>query len=555
MIQLQEIETIPEETARIARLAFPKGNLYMKMRDEIGTLFCDLDFEALFSTQGQPAFSPWRLALVCVMQYIEEMTDRQAADAVRGRIDWKYALSLELTDPGFDFSILSEWRTRLIATGCEQKLLDILLKQFKEKGWITERGKQRTDSTHVIAAIRNLNRLETVAETLRAALNVVATVAPDWLRSWVPSEWFERYGRPVDEYRLPKGVLARYEYAETIGSDGMQLLIAVYEEETIPKWLRQIPAIEILRQTWVHQYYIDYADVESGKLCWRSAADLPPAGSRFDSPYDTDARYGNKRSTTWTGYKVHITETCDANDVHLITNVETTHAHLSDVDQTESIHKALDDKSLLPSEHIVDAGYIDSELLVKSQTGFDIEIIGPVRPNVSWQAKMPDGYDISQFTVDWSAKTVTCPQSQKSTTWTPAIDNWGNSGVNVKFPSKACRACDFRHLCVKSKSEPRKLRLRPQKEHQAIQAIRQQQNTEEWKERYNIRAGVEGTLSQGISAFGLRQARYRNLPKVRLQHIITAVGINVVRMVSWLNGISHATTRVSRFAALVVCQF
>ncbi|WP_414859192.1 transposase [Nostoc sp. KVJ3] len=376
-----------------------------------------------------------------------------------------------------------------------------MLKQFKEKGIIKEKGKQRTDSTHVLAAIRNLNRLETVAETLRAGLNAVATVAPEWLRSWVPHEWFERYGRALEEYRLPKGVTARYKLAETIGNDGMQLLIAIYEQETTPQWLRQIPAIEILRQTWVHQYYIDYTNVkddEPGKLCWRNAADLPPAGQHFDSPYDTDARYGNKRTQTWTGYKVHITETCDANDVHLITNVETTQAHLSDVDQTQPIHLSLEAKGLSPKEHIVDAGYVDSELLVKSKIDFDIELIGPVRPNVSWQAKTPGGYDISKFTVDWSAKTVTCPQGQKSTTWTPAIDNWGNSGINVKFPSKVCRRCDFRHLCIKSKneSEPRKLRLRPQEEHQILQTIRKQQETDEWKERYNTRAGVEGTWEQ-----------------------------------------------------------
>lgn len=190
--------------------------------------------------------------------------------------------------------------------------------------------------------------------------------------------------------------------------------------------------------------------------------------------------------------------------------------------------------------------------MVKSQTDFDIELIGPVRPNVSWQARTPGGYDISQFTVDWEAKTVTCPQGQKSTTWTPAIDNWGNSGISVKFPSKTCLNCDFRHLCIKSKSEsePRKLRLRPKEEHEIIQTIRKQQDTDEWKERYNTRAGIEGTLSQGINAFGLRQARYRGLPKVRLQHIITAVAINVVRVVSWLDGIPHATTRISRFAAL-----
>ena len=186
------------------------------------------------------------------------------------------------------------------------------------------------------AAISTLNRLECVGETLRATLNALATVAPDWLQEWVPPEWFDRYGRAVEEYRLPKGIAARKEYAETIGKDGIQLLISLYEDETTPQWLRQIPVVYILRQTWMHQYYID-----NGQVCWRAAADLPPAGNRFDSPYDSDARYGNKRSTTWTGYKVHITETCDVDSVHLITNVETTHAHLSDVDQTEPIHEAL----------------------------------------------------------------------------------------------------------------------------------------------------------------------------------------------------------------------
>jgi transposase len=171
----------------------------------------------------------------------------------------------------------------------------------------------------VLAAIHNLNRLEGVGETLRAVLNALAMIAPEWLRSWVPDEWFGRYERAVDEYRLPKGIVARKEYAETIGRDGMQLLKAIYDDETTPQWLRLIPVVDIFRQTWIHQYYVD-----NGQLCWRTAADLPPAGNRFDSPYDPDARYGNKRSTTWTGYKVHITETCEPDSVHLITNVETT---------------------------------------------------------------------------------------------------------------------------------------------------------------------------------------------------------------------------------------
>jgi len=281
VLQQKSISPVPEETKRVAHAAFPKGNTYITMRNEIGTLYNDQDFEALFPTHGQPAFSPWRLALICVMQFMEELSDRQTADAVRSRIDWKYALGLELTDSGFDFSVLCEFRARLITGDASQQLLDTLLKQLKERGWLKERGKQRTDSTHVLAAIRTLNRLEGVGETLRAVLNTLATVAPDWLRSWVPHEWFDRYERAVDEYRLPKGIAARQEYAETIGRDGMQLLITLYDDETTPLWLRQIPVVDILRQTWMHQYYVD-----NSQVCWRTATDLPPAGNRFDSPYE-----------------------------------------------------------------------------------------------------------------------------------------------------------------------------------------------------------------------------------------------------------------------------
>lgn len=145
----QTIPPIPEETARVARAILPKGNIWIHMRDELGTFFRDEDFLDLFSEKGQPAESAWRLALVMVMQYAEGLTDRQAADAVRTRIDWKYALSLEITDPGFDFSVLSEFRSRLLTNQAERRLFAIMLSQFRGRGWIKERGKQRTDSTHV----------------------------------------------------------------------------------------------------------------------------------------------------------------------------------------------------------------------------------------------------------------------------------------------------------------------------------------------------------------------------------------------------------------------
>jgi transposase len=247
-IHPQAITPVPAETARVARLAFPKGNCYLTLRDQIGTLYSDSDFTHLFSGWGQTAIAPWRLALICVMQFIEDLTDRQAAAALQSRIDWKYALGLELTDPGFDFSVLSEFRDRLIEGKAGQKLLDTMLEQFKAKGWLKARGKQRTGSTHILTAARTLNRLELIGETLRAALNELATVAPEWLQSWVPMAWFEQYGRLVDEYRLPKGIQARQEQAQHVGGDGMTLLKMLWDDDSLIH-LRQLSTVEHLRQT------------------------------------------------------------------------------------------------------------------------------------------------------------------------------------------------------------------------------------------------------------------------------------------------------------------
>src|SRR5690348_11408288 len=214
------VSPVPEETARIARAAVPKGNVDVQMRDVLGSIYTDEQFADLFAVRGRPVVPPWRLALVTVMQFAEGLSDRQAAEAVRSRIDLKYALGLELGDPGFDFSVLCEFRARLIAGGQDQQLLEVMLERLRERGLVKARGKQRTDSTHVLAAIRTLNRLELVGETLRAALNAVVTSAPKWLAQIGQPEWAERSGARVEHYRLPKSLTARQALAETIGTDG-----------------------------------------------------------------------------------------------------------------------------------------------------------------------------------------------------------------------------------------------------------------------------------------------------------------------------------------------
>src|SRR5947207_640214 len=216
----QALPPIPEETARVARAAYPKGNVYMQLRDELGTIYQDEAFTHLFPNCGQPAEAPGRLLLVCLVQFAEGLSDQQAAEAVRGRLDLKYLLSLDLTDPGFDASVLCEFRQRLLEGKADQLILQPLLDLALARGWLKARGKQRTDSTHVFGAIRTLHRLETVGETMRATLNVLATVAPEWLRTQATPEWVDRYEKRFEGYRLPKGKAERQQYAEVIGADG-----------------------------------------------------------------------------------------------------------------------------------------------------------------------------------------------------------------------------------------------------------------------------------------------------------------------------------------------
>ena len=418
---------------------------------------------------------------------------------------------------------MSEFRARLVAGGAERLLLEAMLRTCKAHGLVKARTKQRTDSTHVLAAIRTLNRLELVGEALRAALNSLATVAPQWLRSWVPPEWFGRYAARIEESRLPKGQEARYAHGEAIGTDGFQLLGAVYGPAA-PAWLGQVPAVEILRRVWLAQFYID-----EGRVRWRKAENLPPAGQRIDSPYDSEATFGNKRSTSWTGYKVHLSETCGDGGVHLITNVETTLAVTADVDQTAPIHTALGAQGQLPGDHLLDAGYVDVELLVGSQSEHRVWLIGPVRPDVSWQAQADQGFDIGHFAIDWEAKRVACPEGKTSVLWKPGQDRWGNEVINTEFARRECLACRSWPRCTRATTEGREMTLRPRERHEVLQAARRRQETAAWKAEYAKRAGIEGTLSEGVRGFGLRRCHYIGLAKAHLQHVATAAAMNLSR--------------------------
>ena len=436
---------------------------------------------------GDPE-APGRLALAVVLQFAENLSDREAAEAVRGRIDWKYALGLALSDPGFDHTVLSEFRTRLVEGGAELLLFDALLDRLKAEGLVKARGRQRTDSTHVLAAVRTLNRLERVGETLRAALNEVATVAPEWLQALAPPAWYERYGRRVENDRLPKTAAARAVLAAEIAADGRRLLGAIAAADR-PE-LTRLPKVEVLRRVWATQ-----CAEEEGRLRWRATDALPPCAEQICSPYDPDARYSTKRAADWVGYKVQLTETCDAAGVgpHLITDVETTPATTPDDNMVAVVHASLERRGLLPSEHLVDKGYTDLRVLVDGPRRYGTTIVGPVAADTSWQARVEGGLTKAAFRVDWERKVITCPAGKESISWLP--NTWPENGMTfeVRFARRDCTPCALRPRCTRAKREPRIIGLQEREHFEALQGARKHQETEAFRASYAARAGIEGT--------------------------------------------------------------
>jgi transposase len=538
-------DLVPDETARVARAAFPKGNLYMEMQAELGMIYTNHQFASLFSATGQPAEDPVRLALILVMQTSEGLPDRQTAAVVRGRIDWKYALALELTDPGFADSVLSEFRKRLVTGQLEVLLLDTLLQHLQERGLLQARGKQRTDSTQIRAAVRTINRRELVIETMRLALNRLAANHPEWLWPRIRPGWHERYALRAENSQLPKEESKRQELASQVGADGFALLAIVFAAATPPE-VRGEPAVEVLRQVWIQQYYGPHEPPR-----WRGEQAIPPPGQLMHAPDAVAARYSSQRGESWVGYKVHDRETCDAERPNLITNVLTTAATLQDDTALPRIHQALVAKGLLPAEHLVDCGDTHAENLLTSQTEPQVRIIGRVADDPSWQARAGEGFAKANFTLDWERQVAICPMGKESYSWLPNSESDAAKGAfQIRFRRKDCTPCASRSPCTKAKVEPRILFVQARAEHEVLQRARAEQETEAFRAEYALRSGVESLMSQGMQAFDLRKARYIGCARTHLQHILIAVAINLVRFIAWVREPEPTPPRVSAFARL-----
>jgi transposase len=532
---------VPEETARVTKAAFPRGSLAIYLRDALPGLYSDALFADCFPRKGKPAEAPWRLALVTVLQFAYNLTDREAAEAVQSRIDWKYALGLTLEHPGFNYSVLSKFRKRLIDNQAETRLLDTLLQFCQEKQLLKARGTARTDSTHVLAKVKALNRWVALIETFRHTLIILSKQATEWLKQYAPSHWLTQYRYRFETFpakennQLPQAIQA--------GRDGFQLFTLI--QQTHPA-LAQLPAVERLRQTWLQQFmWVD------GQVELRSARDIPPASQMILSPYEDQARLGKKRGFRWRGYKVHFTEHCSDDSAHLVTHVRTTIACRRDNSQLSGIHQSLADKQLLPALHLVDAGYIDAGLILESEQQYEIELLGPTLISNHWQEQSSEAFHACDFSIDWENEQVTCPNGAVSTYWKPRFDVAGNTMIRVSFSKKHCDPCPQRHRCTQAKVQPRQITFRPQAEFEKLQAIRKVQNTRHWHTLYSKRSGIEGTLSQAIRAFGQRHARYRGLNKTHLQQIAIATALNLTRLAAWAEQKPRETTRLSSLGKLI----
>ena len=543
-----------------AKYAGRRVPLAVAVRDRLGQWMADELFAAAFGARGRPGWPPSRLAVVTVLQMAENMTGRQAAEAVRTRLDWQYALGLGLDDPGFDHSVLSEFRGRVAARGLEEAALDALLAKLAAEGLVRAGGKQRTDSTHVIAAVRALHTTELAGESVRAALEALAAACPDWLaaRFCLP-DWDRRYGTPVTTWRRPPGKAGRDGLAGEYARDGYALVAACYEESA-PPWLREIPAVQVLRTVLI-QSFTRTVD-EGGREVIRrrdpgaGGDGIPPAHIKISSAYDTDARWGAKRGElSWLGYKLHISGTCEdppacgclpgpaaagsgwcGHDVrpNLITYVATTRATVCDAEMTTPVNAALHRRDLAPARHYLDSGYASPRHVLDAARLFGITLVTPLLADSSRQARAGDGYDRTAFAIDYDARTVTCPQGKPSTGWTP-VRQEGRDAIVVRFGITTCRPCPARQLCTRAVRNGRQLTILTRDLHELQSAARAGQQGENWQEDYKRRAGTEGAVSQAVTVTGCRRARYRGLRKTHLEHAYSAVALNLCRLDAYWN--------------------
>jgi transposase len=487
--------------------------------DQLFEKWKEEEFADLYSSDGKPGYSPVILAFVSVFQFMERLADRQAANALRMRLDWKYALHLPLEDAGFDFSVLSEFRDRLIAGGAETRVFEKLVEEIRGLGLIKERGKQRSDSIAMLVKVRRLSRIEMVVETLRLAVVALVDVNREWCEEIIPPSWEDKYGERFVRQRYSEQEWQEYEV--NIGNDGMWLLKRL-TDGSAPAELQDLPAVQVFSTVWAQQFR-----ETQGQMVYKDLKKYD-GHTQIQSPFDPEARYSRKRKFEWLGDKVQVTETEDEGYPHIITDMVATNSNQTDYEELPLIQDRLIQRQCKPSEHYVDAGYLSGPNLAHSRD-LEIDLIGPLPEVVTPQDLLPDGITQAQFQLDPERKIATCPQGHQARNPSLTEHTW-----SFRFPQNVCAGCPLRPRCCTGRAG-RTVGMNIH--YDLVQTARTRQNTEVFKNNYHQhRSGVEGSLSALVRGQGMRLSRYIGHKKRNLQAILTGCAANLKRTAHWLAG-------------------
>ena len=510
---------MPEETGRIGRQVMEEKNTYRLIGDELFVKLNEQEFSDLYPSDGQPGLSPVILAFVTVFQFIEKLPDRQAAESLRMRMDWKYAMHLPLEYVGFNYSVLSEFRDRLIAGEAEGRVFEVLVGQIRAMGLIKEHGKQRTDSIAMLSKVRWLSRLELSVETLRLAVVSLVKVERKWSEGILPPSWEDKYGE--------RFVMQRYtekewkEYEVNIGNDGQWLLDRLADGGA-PAGLQELSEVKLLKTVWAQQFR-----EEAGQLVFEEVKKYD-GHTQIATPHDPEARFSRKRHFDWIGDKVQVTDTDDAGYPHIITDIVSTESNLTDHEALPEIQERLKQRQCKPGEHYADAGYMTGSNLANSHD-MRIDLIGPLASAVTAQHLIADGITQAQFQVDVQEKSVTCPQGHHATQPVQIKNGW-----RFMFPKQVCATCPMHSRCCTGKNG-RTIHISVH--YELMQQARARQKTDAFKQDYaKHRSGVEGSLSALVRGNGLRVGRYIGQKKRNLQSLFTGCAANLQRTSRWLAG-------------------
>lgn len=506
---------IPEEIRLWGEYHLELDNPYRIIGDLMFDFIPEAELTCMYSNLGRPSINPIILSLVTIFQYLEDIPDRTAALLVKTRLDWKYALHLPLDDAGFHYSDLCNFRQRLLAHGKDSLIFDQLLKKISSLGFLHKRGYQRTDSTHVLAVVRHLSRLENLSEGLRVALQAIEKADAVFYQHKLPSLYKEHWSKPLSDYQMTDD--ERKKELERLGKDIHWLLDFL---STNRQSFLSLPEVEVL-DTLFSQHFTIHNKKE---VVIKQKATT--GKEKIQTPHDPEARYSTKRDKSWTGYKVHVTETAnEKGEVNFVTDITTTNACERDSETLQQIQQNLEERSLKPEQQFVDKGYTTGDNLADSVEN-DISLMGEVSELNN------DGlFTADEFTIDYQAKTATCPAGCTSCSWRHFESGKHEGEIEISF-GQQCQDCSLKEKCTQSK-DGRKLRLH--RHYQLLKARRQECRADDFKRAMKRRPPVEGTISEMVRAHGLRKSRYRGLVKTQLQNLMKGAALNIKRLVKRLS--------------------